>query len=201
MLGTNPWSIAAPAGEHAPFLLDMSTTAVPTGKVRAAARSGSSIPPGWLADDQGAPVTDPAGLDRGEAHLTWLGAPGSGEYKGFGLGLMVEVLAALLPGAGLGPSPAALAADRAPDDDIGFLVLAFSSLREPDEFHRDAGSLFGSLLGCPPIVPGERVSYPGQPEARRTKESATLGVALPRAVYTELGEVAATLGLTVPEEC
>ncbi|HVK20089.1 MAG TPA: Ldh family oxidoreductase [Actinokineospora sp.] len=202
MLGTNPLSVAAPAGDHPPFLLDMSTTAVPTGKVRAAARAGESIPAGWLADDRGVPVTDPASFDAGEAHLTWLGAPGTGEYKGFGLGLMVEVLAALVPGAGLGPSPAAFAADRTPDDDIGFLALAIApaALRSPIQFHRDAGALFGSVLGCPPVEPGDTVSYPGCPEAANAAEAAVRGVPLTRAVYTELCDIADRLGLTAPGE-
>ncbi|WP_436491871.1 Ldh family oxidoreductase [Actinokineospora sp. HUAS TT18] len=202
MLGTNPISVAAPAGEHPPFLLDMSTTAVPTGKVRAAARAGEEIPAGWLADDRGAPVTDPARFDTGEAHLTWLGAPGMGEYKGFGLGLMVEVLAALVPGAGLGPSPAAFAADRTPDDDIGFLVMAIAptALRSPHQFQRDAGALFGSVLGCPPVEPGDTVSYPGCPEARNAADAATHGVPLAKAVHAELCQIADRLGLTAPGE-
>ncbi|WP_054051393.1 Ldh family oxidoreductase [Alloactinosynnema sp. L-07] len=200
MLGTNPLSVAAPAGEHPPFLLDMSTTAVPTGKVRAAARAGESIPAGWLADDRGAPITDPTRFDAGEAHLSWLGAPGAGEYKGFGLGLMVEVLAALVPGAGLGPSPAAFAADRTPDDDIGYLMLAIApaALRSPGQYRRDAGALFGSVLGCPPVDPGDTVSYPGCPEAANAAEAAEFGVPLTGAVHAELREIADRLGLTAP---
>ncbi|GLZ36437.1 Ldh family oxidoreductase [Actinokineospora sp. NBRC 105648] len=200
MLGTNPLSVAAPAGAHPPFLLDMSTTAVPTGKVRAAARAGEGVPAGWLADEHGDPVRDPALFDQGTAHLTWLGGPGSGEYKGFGLGLMVEVLAALVPGAGIGPSPAAWAADRAPDDDIGYLVLAVApaTLREPEAYQRDAGSLFGSLLGCPPVEAGGKVSYPGVPEARHAEECRGLGVPLSGALHAELADVAAELGLDLP---
>ncbi|MFB9798998.1 Ldh family oxidoreductase, partial [Streptomonospora salina] len=106
LLGTNPLSVAAPAVPGYPFVLDMSTTAAPTGRVREAARAGRDVPAGWLADSGGAPVTDAAAFDRGEAHLQWLGAGADthsgGAYKGFGLGLAVEVLAALLPGAGLG---------------------------------------------------------------------------------------------------
>ncbi|HEX2297988.1 MAG TPA: Ldh family oxidoreductase, partial [Pseudonocardiaceae bacterium] len=95
MLGTNPLSVAAPTGALHPFVLDMSTTVVPTGRVRAAARADALVPEGWLADDQGRPVIDPAAFDRGEAHLLWLGEPGTGGYKGYGLGLLVEVLAGL----------------------------------------------------------------------------------------------------------
>ncbi|WP_204448667.1 Ldh family oxidoreductase [Actinokineospora baliensis] len=203
MLGTNPLSVAAPAGENPPFLLDMSTTTVPTGKVRAAARAGDEVPEGWLADDAGAAVTDPTRFDGGEAHLTWLGGSGSAQYKGFGLALMVEVLAALVPGAGLGPSQAALAVDGAPDDNIGYLVLAIApaALRQPGIYQREAGSLFGALLACPPVEPGGEVSYPGVPESRQAERSRRDGVPLGDGLFTELSALAGRLGVAPPAVC
>ncbi|MGH3693833.1 MAG: Ldh family oxidoreductase [Pseudonocardiaceae bacterium] len=198
MLGTNPLSIAAPAGNHHPFVLDMSTTAVPTGRVRAAARAGLPVPEGWLADEWGNPVTDPAAFDRGEAHLQWLGGSGTGVHKGFGLGLMVEVLAALVPGAGLGPGIEALAGDGGPsgrDDDIGFLVAAIApgALRPPGEVRRDAQSLFSALLACPPSREDAPVRYPGWPEAARARAHRRDGVPLAPPLYAELRELAETL--------
>ncbi|HEU0316797.1 MAG TPA: Ldh family oxidoreductase, partial [Solirubrobacteraceae bacterium] len=203
MLGTNPLSIAAPAGGEHPFVLDMSTTAVPTGRVRAAARAGASIPEGWLADDAGHPVTDPAAFDRGEAHLMWLGGAGHGAYKGFGLGVAVEILAALVSGAALGPAPAALDGDGGPsgrDDEIGlvFIVIAPGALRPPGEVERDAQGLFGALLACPPVAGGEPVRYPGWHEAERARTCERHGVPLAAAVYDELAAVGRSLGLTGP---
>lgn len=204
MLGTNPLSIAAPAGDHHPFVLDMSTTAVPTGRIRAAARAGRPVPEGWLEDDQGNPVTDPAAFDRGEAHLLWLGSgSGTGAYKGFGLGLLVEVLAALVPGAGSGPAPEALAGDGRPsgrDDDIGFLVAAIApgALRPGGDVRRDAQSLFGTLLACPPVRDSVPVRYPGWHEAERARDGRRHGVSLSEPLYRELCEVADTLELRIP---
>ncbi|MGH7644740.1 MAG: Ldh family oxidoreductase, partial [Gemmatimonadales bacterium] len=204
MLGTNPLSIAAPAGDHHPFVLDMSTTAVPTGRVRAAARAGLEVPEGWLADEAGNPVTDPAAFDRGDAHLLWLGGGGTGVHKGFGLGLMVEVLAALVPGAGLGPDPEALAGNGGPsgrDDDIGFLVTAIApgALRPGGDVHRDAQTLFGALLACPPAGDGAPVRYPGWHEADRAIANHRDGVPLAEPLYAELRELAATLGVRIPD--
>ncbi|MFI9269724.1 Ldh family oxidoreductase [Kitasatospora sp. NPDC052896] len=204
MLGTNPLSLAAPAGPHHPFVLDMSTTAVPTGRIRAAARAGQRIPAGWLAGEDGRPVTDPAAFDRGEAHLLWLGgSPEGGAYKGYGLGLVVEVLGALLAGAGLGPAAEALTGDGGPtgrDDDIGFLALAVApgALRPAAEFDKDAGGLFGSLLDCPPVEPGRPVGYPGLLEGELAERHRRQGVPLAPARYRELTELAATTGLTAP---
>lgn len=188
MLGTNPFSVAAPAGRHHPYLLDMSTTVVPTGRIRLAAREGRDIPAGWLADDTGAPVTDPAALDAGTAYLQWLGGgPETGAYKGYGLALMVEVLAALLPGAGLGPAPEAYAGDGRPsgrDDDIGFFVLAVSSARPG--LSADADGLFGALLGTPALDPDRPVRYPGWPEAEHAEQALRDGVPISGALHAEL---------------
>lgn len=182
MLGTNPLSVAAPALPGRPFVLDMSTTVVPTGRVRAAARAGTPIPEGWLTDDDGAPVTDPAAFDRGEAHLGWLGGtPETGAYKGYGLALAVELLAAGLSGAAMGPTSAANV-----DDDIGYFVLALA----PDSL-RPGGDLatrmmFHALVDCPPTPGTDQVAYPGLPEAERAERNRIEGVPLTPDVYQDL---------------
>lgn len=207
MLGTNPLSVAAPAGEHHPFVLDMSTTVVPTGRIRAAERLGEPIPAGWLDDECGNPVTDPAAFDRGQALLRWLGGePNTGAYKGFGLGLAVEVLAALLPGAGLGPSAGALDGDGRPggrDDDIGFLALAIAPamLRPGAAFVTEARELFDTVLRCPPVEEDVPVRYPGWVEADRAARNLRDGVPLPEGSYAELCDTAREYGLPVPPVC
>ncbi|WP_051831739.1 Ldh family oxidoreductase [Streptomyces violens] len=201
MLGTNPLALAAPAGDHPPFVLDMSTTVVPTGKVREAARAGREVPAGWLADDHGAPVTDPAAFDRGEAHLRWLGGDlDTGAYKGFGLGLLVEILSALVPGAGLGPHPETGEQPNGRDDDIGYLTLAIAPgrLRPEADFRTEATGMFGALLDCPPIRPDEPVRYPGWPEDARSRERRANGVPLARTLYEEMLDLARTSHLRFP---
>ncbi|WP_051804882.1 Ldh family oxidoreductase [Streptomyces griseus] len=198
LLGTNPLSVAAPALEGRPFVLDMSTTVVPTGRVRTAARDGREAPEGWLTDDAGHPVRDASAYDRGEAWLGWLGGtPATGAFKGFGLGLAVELLAAVLPGAATGPSPAALEGDGRPggsDDGIGFLVLAIAPGALRDGFEEDALSVFGTVADCPPLPGGGPVRYPGQPEAERAEERRASGVPLSLPLHAEL----TALGLRLP---
>ncbi|MFW6692217.1 Ldh family oxidoreductase [Streptomyces sp. MAR4 CNX-425] len=205
MLGTNPFSVAAPAGDRPPYVLDMSTTVVPTGRVRAAARAGEPIPEGWLEDTEGRPVTDPHALDSGEGFLRWLGGdPATGAFKGYGLGLMVEVLAALVPGAGLGPAPEALTGDGRPtgqDDDIGLtaLVLAPGALRPEPDFRGDADGLFGALLDCPPLDPARPVGYPGRPEELAAVHHRRTGVPLSPELHAELTALADDRGPAFPE--
>lgn len=97
VIGTNPMSLAVPApnGEIA-FLIDQSSSAVAWTAVKTAAEQGKSIPLGWALDADGQPTTDPV---KGLAGSM---AP-SGGYKGFGQGLMVEVMCAALTGSFLGP--------------------------------------------------------------------------------------------------
>ena len=186
VLGTNPLSVAAPALPDHPFLLDMSTTAVPTGKIRTAASSGEPIPEGWLSDDAGRPVTDPTAFDAGRAHLNWLGGTAeTGAYKGYGLALVVEVLAALLSGSGVGPAAEALDRGGGTDDDIGFFVLAIAPDRLRTGFGTDAHALFSALLGCPSTTDAE-VRYPGWWEAERARQRRESGVPVRPQVHREL---------------
>ncbi|MBT8333427.1 MAG: Ldh family oxidoreductase, partial [Deltaproteobacteria bacterium] len=59
LLGTNPWSIAAPAGDYPPMILDIATTAVARGKLYMAKQRGDSIPFGWAIDEKGNQTNDP----------------------------------------------------------------------------------------------------------------------------------------------
>lgn len=195
MLGTNPLSVAAPALEGRPFVLDMSTTVVPTGKIRLAARRGEPIPPGWLEDAEHAPVTDPGSFDRGEASLRWLGGDlDNGAHKGFGLGLAVELLSAALSGSAFGPSPEALEGDGRPhghDDGVGFFFLAIAPqlLRSPQDFQSTVRSLFGTVVACPPRPGAEAVRYPGWHEAERAATRRREGVPLAGHLHCELVEL------------
>jgi LDH2 family malate/lactate/ureidoglycolate dehydrogenase len=95
--GTNPLSISVPGEAGAPpVVLDMSSTMVARGKIRRADRLKESIPPGWAFDETGTPTTDPAEALKGT--LMPIGGP-----KGYGLALMIDVLAGLLSGSQYGP--------------------------------------------------------------------------------------------------
>lgn len=202
LLGTNPLSIAAPAGNHHPFVLDMATSVVPTGRIREAARAGRPVPEGWLEDDDGRPVTDPTAFDAGKANLAWLGGPVAA-YKGFGLGLMVEVLSAVISGAGSGPSPDAVDGDGLPsadDHDIGFFVAAIAPnlIRHADQVRQSSQQLFGTILACPTTMPGTPVTYPGWHEAERSQQRKQHGVPISAALLHDLQAISQRLSLSAP---
>lgn len=59
IIGTNPWSVAAPAGDRPPFAVDMANTGVARGKIYLARQKRQPIPLGWAINAAGAPTTDP----------------------------------------------------------------------------------------------------------------------------------------------
>jgi len=96
VVGTNPFSIAVPgSGDEPALLIDQSASTIAKSEVMKHAREGKPIPIGWALDNNGEPTTDP------EVGLSGSMAP-SGGYKGVGIALMVELLAAALTGATLG---------------------------------------------------------------------------------------------------
>jgi len=96
VVGTNPFSVAVPGPDGTPaILIDQSASTIAKSEVMKHAREGRPIPVGWALDAEGNPTTDP------EVGLRGSMAP-SGGYKGAGVALLVEVMAAALSGATLG---------------------------------------------------------------------------------------------------
>jgi LDH2 family malate/lactate/ureidoglycolate dehydrogenase len=93
--GNNPLGVGIPAGRYKPILLDIAMSVAPRGKIGLQLAEGKPLPPGWILDPFGRPSTDPADLIAG------LGVP-IGAHKGYGLTLIMEVLAGVLTGAGFG---------------------------------------------------------------------------------------------------
>ena len=99
-LGTDPWSFAAPSADGVPFLLDMATTTVAAGRIRNKANESLPTPDGWVLDREGRPSNDPLVAKEKGGFLTSLGgSPENSSYKGYGLAVMVNILASCLSGA------------------------------------------------------------------------------------------------------
>ena len=113
VIGTNPIAFSVPDGEGGLAMqFDQSTTTVALGKITMAKAAGTSIPEGWAVDKNGIPTTDP------EAALTG-SLVSMGGYKGWGLGLMAEILAAGMTGSTLSQDVKPLKAPEGPHHDLG----------------------------------------------------------------------------------
>jgi (2R)-3-sulfolactate dehydrogenase (NADP+) len=96
VVGTNPVAVAVPDGRSgAALVIDQSSSVVAKSEIMVRARRGESIPAHWALDADGRPTTDPDQALKGSM------APAGG-YKGFGIGLLVELMAAALSGSSLG---------------------------------------------------------------------------------------------------
>ena len=91
---------------------DQSTTTVALGKITMAKAAGQAIPEGWAVDAEGNPTTDPEAALKGS--LVSMGG-----YKGWGFGLMAEVLAAGMTGSVLSRDVKPLKAPEGAPHDLG----------------------------------------------------------------------------------
>jgi LDH2 family malate/lactate/ureidoglycolate dehydrogenase len=185
-VGANPWSIAAPGGSHGTVVLDIANTAVARGKIYAALQRGEEIPPGWAADADGAPTTDPL------AAIDGLLAPMAG-HKGYGIAFMMDVLSGVLTGSSYATG---VTGPYVPDrrSGCGHLVIALhvDAFLDRAEFDRRIDDLI-DLTKAVPLAPGaDGVFHPGEIEDRAARGD---GVLLPERTIADLRELAAGCGV------
>ena len=134
VIGTNPMAFAVPDGQGGIAMqFDQSTTAVALGKITMAKAAGESIPEGWALDADGNPTTDPDAALKGSL-------VSSGGYKGWGFGLMGEILAAALTGSVLSRDVKPLKAPDGPPHDLGQYYILIDPTTAPD-FHDKLAAL------------------------------------------------------------
>lgn len=181
-LGTDPWSFAAPAADGRPFLLDMATTTVAAGRIRNKANEGLPTPPGWVLGPDGRPSDDPLIVSKGGSLTSLGGSPEGSSYKGYGLAVMVNILAACLSGATLITDP--MHTKKPQGMDIGHFFMAIDPglFRDPADFQTDVARFCNDLRATDPIDPAQPVMVAGDPQraiaARRLAEGIPVGAGL-----------------------
>jgi LDH2 family malate/lactate/ureidoglycolate dehydrogenase len=190
--GTNPIAFGAPVKDDHPFLLDAATTAVAGGKLEIAQRQGKPIPPGWAVDAEGNDTDDPAILRKGGA-LQPLGSHvETSSHKGYGLGIMVDILTGVLPGMG------SAIFEGANQQGWWFSAWRIDAFRDLDGFKADMKRMVDHLRSLRPRPGTEAVLVAGDPEARARAERSRLGVPLDEETIHQLEALAAELQLEMP---
>jgi L-2-hydroxycarboxylate dehydrogenase (NAD+) len=205
MLGTNPIAVAAPAGEERPFVLDMATSTVPRGKLEVYNRQGKELPLGWATDEKGIPTADAAHvldnmLARRGGGLLPLG--GAGElmsgYKGYGLGILVDVMCAVLSGAAYANLVYPRTKEGKPlPSDIGHFFGAWriDAFRPVDEFKAAMDDLQRRLKAAPKAEGATRIYIPGEKEYEEAERRERDGIPLNPKVAADLRAIAQEVGV------
>lgn len=193
MLGTNPIAFAAPASDPgAPFVLDMSTTTVAVNKVKVYNYSAEPLPEGWMVDSKGASITDSQRaysllMDEVEGGLTPLGAlNNTSSHKGYGLAVMVQILAGALAGISFNRTR-----EEAARDGVGHFCLALDPgfFGDRTNFRDHVSEIVDTLRKEVPAESDQPVLVAGDQERTTRQRRRIEGIPMSAALVAQLKEV------------
>ena len=189
MIGTNPWSVSAPAGRFAPMIMDMANSGVARGKIFLAQQRREPIPSTWAIDKEGHATTDP------RAALEGFILPMAG-HKGYAIGVIVDMLSGVLSGS------AFLDDVHGPYDPVnrsgaGHFFVAFDveAFQPRAQFDARMEEYIERLKAVPVAAGHEDVYYPGEIEWRNDLKHRKEGLLLPQDTLADLARVGAAAGI------
>ncbi len=191
-LGTNPLAIGVPHAEG-PLVLDFGTSATAEGKVRVKKIAGQKCPDGWLLDSSGRPTNDPNDL-YATPPGSILPMGGDQAYKGFALGLMVEIFSGALSGG--------VCIREKPINQNGNCV--FMQFIDPKaiggeaHFTTEVAQLTKFIRDCPRAEGVDEIMLPGDPERKTLAQRQKNGVPIDAGNWTELLKLAEKLHVAAP---
>ena len=189
VLGTNPWGFAIPRAETHAIVLDMALTMSGKGMMRWYEREGRPMPANWALTADGRETTDPgAAMDGPMLPI--------GEYKGYGLSLVSDVLAGVMTGALFGMNVFQ-------DDsnyDVGHIMVAIEpqAFLTEAEFQERLEQLVAEVKAAPALDPQRPILLPGEIEFKRMEERQRDGIPVARETVDGLRELARTLAVDFP---
>jgi LDH2 family malate/lactate/ureidoglycolate dehydrogenase len=189
IIGTNPWSVAAPAGQRAPFVVDMANTGVARGKIYLARNKRLPIPLGWAINSAGEPTTDP------QEAIDGIILP-MAEHKGYAIAAMVDMLSGVLTGSGF------LSAVHSPyktaeKSNCGHLMIALNieAFQPLAEFNSRMEQFIAEIKAVPTAKGFDEVFYPGEIEAGNDARNRKEGLLFPDDTLADLRRIAKETGL------
>jgi len=188
LLSTNPIAVAVPAGKEPAIVLDMATTVAAYGKVKTKAQRGEMMPEGWMIDRQGKPLTDPQRANEG--FLLPIGG-----YKGYGLALIIGLLAGTLNGAAMGRDVVDFNADDTTPTNTGHVIVAINieAFQPVAEFKKSVDALVRDIRGGKRLPGVDAIRLPGEGSHTARADRQKNGIPLPPALAGALAKLAAEL--------
>ncbi|GAC1651883.1 MAG: Ldh family oxidoreductase [Vulcanimicrobiaceae bacterium] len=198
MLGTNPLAYAIPTQDEPAFVLDFATTTVPRGKLEVYQRKEKELNAGWAIDAQGNPTLSAAEALKGA--LLPLGGFGvdNGGHKGYGLGLLVDILCGVLSGGTFGnqlplpssgPQPGAIS--------HWFGAFRVDGFRDAEGFRRDMDRELRDFKASARTPGQERIYVAGEIEHEKTLYNREHGVPVHHKVWDGLQKLGSELGIAL----
>ncbi|MDR3362472.1 MAG: Ldh family oxidoreductase [Desulfovibrio sp.] len=176
--GTNPVCVLAPMLNEGPFCLDMATSYISMHKLREHKQSGEALEPGWAYDAAGNPTTDP---------LTASFVGPVGGYKGYGLGMMVEMFCGMLAGGPVANEITLITKELDKKRDLSqfFVSIDIARFIDPVAFKTRLQQVADTIRALPRLTPEVPVLIPGDPEKITREERLKSGIPISDAKYAE----------------
>ncbi len=162
-IGNNPFSYAFPADKYGKVVYDIAMSHTSDRKVVQMDKEGKKLPDGWIIDKDGNPTTDPGEYEKGGTLLPF------GGYKGYGLAMMVETLAATLSGAAMTKNVHAWNTDENCGGNVGhfFMALDISKLGNPDDYKKRVDDMIDEIKNSKKASGFDKIYYPGEIEMEK----------------------------------
>jgi len=191
IIGNNPIAYAVPAGEEHPLLLDIALSAVAAGKILGMKALGQAIPNSWLTDAEGLPTSEVGDWPNSGSMLPMAG------HKGYGIALLIEVLAGALTGAGMLSEVKSWILQSKEVSHLGqaFIVINVGAIMPIELFKQRVDQIIGELREAPRAKGSERVYVPGEIEWGKREDALKNGIPLPDQILTSLDRLGKQLGL------
>ncbi len=190
-IGTNPLCLGAPTASD-PVVLDIGTSIAAEGKVRVAFNKKIQVPEGWLLDSKGRPTTDPAALyEDPPGTILPLGGPQA--YKGFGIGLLLDMFTGGLSGAPCSYPGMPLRVANA----VLFVAIDIEKFAGSGHFLHEVGRLSSAVRECPRAEGVNEILLPGDPERKSRERRLKDGIPIDDGTWSQLGMLAERLKVAV----
>jgi len=190
LLSTNPIAFAIPAGEEPPIVFDAATTVASNGTVTTYAENGIPMPEGWVVDRKGKPITDAARKDEG------LFLP-IGGHKGYGISLVIGMLAGVMNSAAFGSDVIEWRTDFATPLNTGqaIFVMRPDLFRDIDDFKEETDKKIREMKNSTPMEGMGPIRVPGDTAIIREKEAYEKGILISPPILKAIRELALSLDL------
>lgn len=192
VLGNNPVAVAAPAGRHGYFALDMACTSAAVERILRARDLGVSIPEGWALDREGRETTDPAEALKSMSLLPF------GGYKAFGIAMVNEIVTGILGGAvaGLPGAHGFQPPDLPMRVSFTLQAIDITAFQPLDEFRQRMETFLDSIKAAEPRQPGATILFPGERALAEQARRLQSGIPVVAQTLEKLQALATRLGIT-----